>query len=276
MPVLYIILAMCDFVSGFIALLHAGLMFNMLSGRWDDDGDKLWLISISYTFTTVTSRTSILYNVILAVARTINIIHPFYIIKKTWVVISAVIYPFLWVCISVADIIIMLRVGGWVFVYLEFNVPIPGECVMTGDCNATQNTVVFVLLGIPFIIPVILMGICAIIQIYTLLKQPTVTNTGKASKQRNMTVTIALMTITCILCNIVYIILWVLVYYTDLFLALPNRWSIIIPYIASTTLPFINSSINPLILIIRGSEIREYVMRYVRYVITKMTIAHRE
>ena len=74
-PLLYIILAACDLFSGCIALIHTGFIYYILSGEYQDD-DELWLLPILYIATAVT--TSIYYNVILAVIRTINILKPFY------------------------------------------------------------------------------------------------------------------------------------------------------------------------------------------------------
>ena len=232
--------------------------------------------SMSYILAAVTSRTSIFYNLILAVIRTINIVQPFYLIRKKYVIISAVLYPLLWVGISIADIVITLRVDGWSRVYESFFVPLPGACVIDKNCSVDSTVTPIVLLGIPFTVPVIIMIICAAIQSYCLLKQTVNPNPNIVSNNRKITVTILLITLVCIVCNIAYLVFWFsFVFNTDLISGLSYvRWHSMM-YTASTTLPFLNASINPLILITRGSELREYVINCVLYPVRRITAVYR-
>ena len=184
------ILAACDFVSGLTALLQAGIMkekyYLLINGIQKFSVDEKYFLLISYILAAVTRRTSIFYNLILAVIRTINIVQPFYLIRTKYVIISAVLYPILWVGISIADNVITLRVDGWSRVF------------------------------------------------------------------------------------------WFsFVFNTDLISGLSYvRWHSMM-YTASTTFPFLNASINPLILITRGSELREYVINCVLYTVRRITAVYR-
>ena len=74
------------------------------------------------------------------------------------------------------------------------------------------------------------------------------------------------MTVVCIICNIAYITVMLFENYMSWHtFELGWTWDYIVHYVFSTTLHFLNASINPLIFITRGSELREYVMSYVRY-----------
>ena len=215
----------------------------------------------------MTSRTSIYYNVILAVARTINIIQPFYLIRKKWVILFAVFYPLLWTCISLVDLITMLSIGAGT-VYVIFYHPLAGMCMIHSGCYMLT---LILLLGIPFAIPVIIMMICGAIQCYSLINQHTVIiNAGNVSREIKRTVTILLITVVCIICNMAYLVFWCLTWYTfDV-----GNTRFIVLYTLSTTLPFINSSINPLILITRGNAIKQYVIRSVCYIKERLMVIH--
>ena len=279
-PLLYVILAGCDFLSGILAFVHACFIDYILSDSWwGDHGYKVWILAISYIATTVTSRTSIFYNVLLAVSRTINITHPFYLIKKKWVIVSAALYPLFWGCISVADFILGVRVYGWDFAYESFAAPLPGNCIINNDCgantNATQLTVEStILLGPPFMLPIIIMITCASIQIGWLLKNIIVTDASTQSQQKSMTVTILLITVVCLICNLAYLMFWYLFHITDLAKELSYISFGIIVYACSTTLPFLNAAINPLILVARGSGLREYLRSYADYRICTLSTVY--
>ena len=279
-PFLYIVLCSCDLLSGVNALVDAVISFCGVSLEIYDSEDRpFWLISISYLLTTVASRTSIYYNVVLAIIRTINIIRPFYLVKKKYVVICIVLYPLLWLSIGVAELIIQVRNNDLESIYFLYLHPLPGLNVILGDYHILGTpafVTVLILITIPFLVPTIIMIVCAIIQSVSLLTKSFVINTdnvsinnsrasvslgnhGNVTKQRNMTVTIFLITALCIVCNTGYII-YIIVFRTLPLNSLTVDMYFIITYTMSTTLPFINASLNPIIFLTRGSALRQHIM----------------
>ena len=220
-----------------------------------------------------------------------------YKISKTWVISCAVIYPIVWLCLGVGDLIKQLNLGDWEDVYNEFYWPLPGYCMIIGDCiNDTRTDItlgVMVLIGVPFIMPIIIMLMCSLIQRFSLSDHASTTNTNhssahgsrdtyrpitldertdKVEKQQHITITVYLISMVCIICNSVYVAFCFL----DLFTELLREWStptplITVAYTLSTTIPLINATITPLVLITRESAMKRHVMGCGRYIIETIT-----
>ena len=278
-PVLYLMLSGCDLFSGFTALIHSTLIYYMtITPWWDfDNRDKLWILSITYILTTVTSRASIYYSVMLAVTRSITITRPFYLISKTCVIICGLLCPLFWLLVSVYDINMMLKVYTWRFIYAIFHQPLPGECFFTRDCGKNYTDAdfavpVFILLGISYKLPLIIMMVCTIIQSYTLLK-PTVIHQNITPQQKHVTLTIFIMAVVCIICNMSYLISGLIDTSAELIENMSNPPDVhyLIVYTVVTILPFLNSTLNPVILITRGNELRQYVRTFGRHIIGTIT-----
>ena len=100
------------------------------------------LLNITYILTAIISKTSIYYNVILIVVRTLNIFKPAYVENKACLVTCIVLYPLFWVIIGILD-----NVG----IYYEV-------------CYKDVCDVMF--LWVAFIIPILVMMMCIMIQRY--------------------------------------------------------------------------------------------------------------
>ena len=116
----------------------------------------------------------------------------------------------------------------------------------------------------PFIIPIIIMVICGIIQIYSLLKKSLVTDPAIISKQRRITLTILLITVLCLVCSTPYTVLDLYNEYVD---DLNKTVGSILIYTFSTVLPFVNASLNPVILITRGIVLRSRIKMQTRSIV---------
>ena len=88
-PLMYIMIAVCDSVTGLMAICHAGMfahypVFRVLAnGSVQSNFKADTFLVIVYIILQSCTRTSLLYNTVLAVVRTINITKPFLQIKRS-------------------------------------------------------------------------------------------------------------------------------------------------------------------------------------------------
>lgn len=89
-----------------------------------------------------------------------------------------------------------------------------------------------------------------------------------------MTVTIIMLTIVCLVCNISY----TASVFRLILKGLPGTLTQImfIGYSLGTILPFLNAILNPLILLLRGAALRAFVVRIVRKVCNRRNVPTRE
>ena len=113
-------------------------------------------------------------------------------------------------------------------------------------------------IAIPLVIPTTVCIICAVIQIYSILKPSTIS--PPSIRERRMTVTIIMLTLVCLVCNVPYTGSYI---YILLNTNMGEGLSIQIigfSYIFNTLLPFIQAILNPTILLMRGAALRSFVV----------------
>ena len=266
-PLLYIMMATCDSVTGVVVLCHAFVFVNygpemsQLLGVMDD-----YYISADFFITTVyitlqcCNRASLFYNTMLTVVRTINITRPFYYIKKRILIVFAILYPVVWVVIIIIDSLLDPR-GILNCIFAVF----PGTNIIYAFCDRYYCFVLSVILFmfIPLFLPATIALISAVIQIYSILKPSIIS--PPTSKERRMTVTIIMLTMLCLVCNIPYTVFLV---YRQLPDALTTNLTwfnlLALYYSLCTLLPFIQALLNPVFLIARGAALRQFVLEVVR------------
>lgn len=289
---MYTIIALCDTITGLVTFVHSAILFSLgsTSKSTNKDIDELsdmdsdldtsieWLICISSVVTTITLRSSLFFNVVLVIIRTINITRPITLIRKRAVLACICIYSTILAAGALADVIsynLMQIQTGWLIrfkyflVEYSFLTPIPNFHFLTfffagvynNEVSGTVGVLVAgLLLGIPFItMPLLFLisVICSIIQVVYLLKNNAAASnntTLREAVQRRMTVTILLLTTVCFICNLPYTCYLIFyVFNGDLGIFL------YVTYFTSTLLPFINAAISPLLLILRSKALRKFI-----------------
>ena len=285
------IIALCDTITGLVTFVHSAILFSLGSKSMNKDMDDLsdsdlgtsieWLICISSVVTTITLRSSIFFNVVLVIIRTINITRPFTLIRKRAVLACICIYSTILAAGALADVIfyiIMQIQTRWLIpfkyflVEYSFLVPTPNVhfCiflfagVLDNEVSDTVGVLVTgLLVGIPFItMPLLFLisVICSIIQVVYLLKNNAAASnntTLREAVQRQMTVTILLLTTVCFICNPPYTCYCI---YTLTFAWGGFSMKVLYSsYFMSTLLPFINAAMSPLLLILRGKALRKFI-----------------
>ena len=114
----------------------------------------------------------------------------------------------------------------------------------------------------PFIIPVLVSLVSAVIMVYQLKKTPP--SEDSALRQRRVTVTVLLLTVAFFLFNSTYSVYNAVVffYYKKMSgYSVSGDYDLYVTYIFRTTLPALNALCHPLILICRSVEMRRSVRR---------------
>ena len=285
-PLMYTIIAICDTITGLVTFVHSVILFSLdfesiNFSKWTVDLNTSieWLICISSVVTTITLRSSIFFNVVLIIIRTINITRPFKKIRKRAVLACICIYSTILAAGALADVISHLEkqvdtITLTTKIYLvsySFLLPLPNfqfvwllilrYPVLAGGVDMV--VVMFSILGIIFLtmaLPALISVICSIIQVVYLLKNNAAASnntTLREAVQKQMTVTILLLTTLCFICNLPYTCHCI---YTLLFAGGGFSMKVLYSsYFMSTLLPFINAAMSPLLLILRGKALREFI-----------------
>ena len=276
-PFMYILLSVTDSITGLAALLN-GLMFLLL------EHPGSYLIGPTYLIFSITFRVSVFLNLIISIVRTINIIRPFYRIRRLRIGVAVALYSLASAAISV----------GLLFDHeIEFNLQKPkreyleklmykpsGYQILSINGLPTiteefRNLTLFI--AVPFVLPSIVTMICMSIQIRAVLK-PSPTQCSNSDKQKEITKTIIMLTVLFFFCNTVYIFYPVLYYKryikpdglnTETALGLTQVEQLRLQYCLGVLCPYINAAFNPAILIYRGKELRGSVKNKVKEVMTR-------
>ena len=267
---LYLILAGVDMASGVAPLLHAGLLIAILQ---DSDSSVKVLLPTVYFLTSITSRLSVFLATVIAVIRTLNIALPFYFVKKTLILIAFFLYMVWWLVFLSGDMVDYKDKSGDVigislFVLFYLAIPTPGfyfaDMIWTGLGITLfvnhQQYQHFIYNGIPFGIPIVVCIVCMCIQVWNLVikKKSGASQNNDINKQ--ITITIYLLTTVFVVCNILFIIIFFgTVISNQATEGQLTKADFYLSYFAVNMLPSINSAINPIILIIRGRSLNQYV-----------------
>jgi len=285
-PFIYIMIAVCDSVTGSVALCHALMLTNHPSISYIIEAGHTYLRSdlflvLVYIVLQSGTRTSLFYNVVLTAVRTINITQPFYLIKKHIILVCVTLYPMIWFGIMIVDSYLGLRGKGVSVTDVIFLV-YPGWDIILewkyffneGEQFVRQQAIfITIFLAIPLALPAVIAIICAILQIYSLMKPSKFTPT--TMRERQMTVTILILTMLCLVCNMP---LTILVLYRCVvesgtlrggtgfsFWKLSETSYYLFSYSLGTLLPFLQALLNPAILLLRGAALRTFVVETFRF-----------
>ena len=262
-----------DLMCGLGFLLQVPPIFDIIGTRV-----PMAMILTSYVVTTVAVRGSTFTNLVLSSVRCINIVSPFFQVKKRAIAISIILYLAIWTSIAGYDIYFFISTAGiekYVYVIKTFDLkPELGFGLRTkvfgGGIVAYGNLAMFYY-GIPVLLPCVLSVVLMAIQIRSLLKKRVGTIRGAeknkaAENAKGSALTILLLTLIYVTTSLLSIIAWLAVYRDDLmvkeFRAL-NYTELGIVYISTSTSPLLCSTISPLTLLIRGASFRAAVRKWI-------------
>lgn len=218
------------------------------------------LISLSY-------RTSIFYNLVLAVSRTVKILKPLKQINTKLIAVFCVIYPMVWLGIIIYD----LYEGKAVYdnySYMTYTIaPYSGIYLANtfgywcGEefCNYIIFLVLFV---IPFLIPVVIVIISCILQIVSLLRRTIVTSSGPTDNRDHVTITILMISAVFAICNTPFAIYIPILYLGNGMEELIQKLQMATFYILmilGSLFPMVNAMCNPIVIITRSERIKRFV-----------------
>ena len=194
------------------------------------------------------------------VVRTINMIFLFYKTRNDILKLSFVIYAALWVIITIAHVIlsykdeymqwiILTPVIGSQFIKKLFNLP-KGKVSLLSTANYS------LWICVPYFIPAVICIACFIVQAHKLLRKTEVSS----DVNKRITITIFYLSGVFFICNtamFVTCIVWIA-------LPEPEKSSLLLcmaGHFANNILGFVNSAMNPIILILRGRDLQRFARK---------------
>ena len=277
MHLIYFLLACSDMITGVVAIYQGTAV---ILTEWFFPAARLHFYSIFYVVGQLPLHVSAFINVLLTVARTTSIFFPVHIIRREYIKLGILIYTVIWFILIVAEWVIAHNIAGYLqadwtaVVGILYVYPRPGACiveesfwqiagkVMYNDLETCRRIlVILVTVFIPYGLPSIICLISAVMQVRQIFIN-TSTQTREKSQRRNkkMSVTIILLTGVFFICNTAFLMAMII----DMEIELDNsehykRGFVLL--LASNHLLYLNSALTPLILILRGSTMKEFVMR---------------
>ena len=263
---MYLILAGTDIIAGLSALLQ---FFTILFLILDLVQTATKIIPVSFFLTSLTSHSSVFYNMVLVVVRTINIVFPTRSIPKKAIIVCIFSTPILWTAVNLYEITSLYMINDYVFttynqVFLLIVATNAGSellYMLLKNHSSRRWLTHSVCIGIPYIVPSLITITCCVIQVLSLRR---IRISGQ-STQRNRTITITILQLTAVflVCNTAH---FSVLFYLNIAASEQKLEHWFILYIAGTIMPLLNSFINPMILIIRGQSLRSYFLDIVRNV----------
>ena len=264
LPLLYLALSICDFITGIAAVINGGTMLALKMGI-----KEMILLSTSIALTSLTSHLSVFCNTMVVSVRTLNLIWPYYKPRTGVLKFSFLLYIVLWIAITTIDLVTMnernaLRqffvptIGSGVVVWLQ---------VLLAHRPALSYWLSVVLcITIPYILPAVVCLIGCFVQAITLIRRAR-SRTGALRVVRRLnrmniriSLTILYLTGVFFVCNTTYLLVFsiMLVRYMKAHVTI-TLWGIMLCHGTGVQLAFLNSALNPVILIVRGNELKCFI-----------------
>ena len=285
-PMMYSFNSISDSILGVASFLVGGLVVYAVDGTMKDD--PLDPINIHLTDTVfclvgVASRTSAVYSVTISVVRVINIIYPHYNVSIRGVILAMASMAVFWVSFLAVDLHLTITTDHCMSLNLTgsgslgttgsralfeelFLQPLVGKEVLCNivltinpdfsPANNWYRTVqTVVLTGIPFFLPAGIAVACLCITAYKLLR----TSIGRKSQvSRDITITVLYLTSAFVSCNAPYFV--VLLVQGHPSLETSTHETVFVRLFTSTIFHFINAALTPVILIVRGTKLRSWIL----------------
>ena len=199
-PLLYSMIAEADILTG-LGVIHQSIAISLFTRDIISESTLDSNTVVCYTLTQLSYRSSVFYNLVLAVSRTVMILRPFHRINTKTVLLVCVLYVIPWIVLAGIDIHEFHVVEGTFTSasYLDWVLMGAGMTRMI-ERHGVQHSIwwwygiPFIILLIPFVIPVIIIIITCIIQVISLNKP---SQFRGSSNQRHVTITVILLSKLC-------------------------------------------------------------------------------
>ena len=265
---LYFTLSLFGVLISCGAFLH---IFVLIFTLYYDQDTLNILLPTSYILMITSTYTSALINVSLAVVRTINIVTPLQRINRKAAIISISAYWLLTVTVAVVDVAFWksgYSVGpGYEYYYTFINMSsCYGILALLHTKNLLHPFIVanhkalfpVLIWVIPCVIPSVFCLVSSSIQIFSLRRRKLLRQEDQIHSK--VTITILLLTVTFFICNTVN--------FTYVFLMSYGEWSgykvFLTLYVVTSMVPFINTLVNPIILVSRGHLLRRFFVGFLK------------
>ena len=225
----------------------------------------LFMVPIAYGIYSITFKVSVFLNLTIAIVRSIKILLPFYRMRIIGIGVATVFYALCWAAFSA------WHIRNWELgneSLLGTYVYSPGQYQAVYHPGATwtdqfRNVALFI--GFPYLLPSCIVVLCMTVQIWTILKQRP-DRTANTQTQRQITITILMLTVLFFLCNTVYVvypIYYGLVAYEIIPYYHPQYEKTVhmVAHVTGVLCPFINAALNPVILVMRGQALSGFLKR---------------
>ena len=268
-PALYLALASSDLITG-ISSIICGIYLVLKFLDVSDDITRVRLICSVFFIASLSIRVSAAYTPVLSIVRSINIARPFHRVSMKGVMGVIILVPIFWGVYLGLDVwTLTKRIGEG---NSEYETGMLQNCFFSysagaiflldfefADSKLKTFTVIFILQLLPFLIPSLITFACMIHQILTLAaNRKAGPNSNNSSRSQNeINISISLLTATFFLCNSVSLISIGI----EIYAIFGSRDLQIVRFVFIYIPPFMNSAINPLILILRGAALRKSVIK---------------
>ena len=262
-PLLYILISGVDILTA-VGVIHQSVAVALFTRGVITERTLDHNTVFCYTLVSLCYKSSIFYNVVLAVSRTVMILKPFHQIRVKVVVVVCLVYNLMWVGLAGYDI----HQSYVVFKDFSYNVYFVSPVMGMELIHAVKKypplvglSVMILLLVVPFLLPVLITMVTCILQVLSLHSPDMVTN----NNQRHVTITIILMSALFVICNSAFSIFILLFIFTDM----TGDNFVVYTVTFGTVLPILNAALNPVIIISRSKGLREGFTARVRRIVRR-------
>ena len=220
----------------------------------------------------VSYRTSVFYNLILSVSRTIIMLQPFYRIKIKTVAVVCILDLVFWIVIAALDAYFFTffqparNISLYVLILPTTNIGLGLSYFIDLDDSAAVALNLLSLL-----LPALIIIVTCLIQVIALYRSRNVTLS--VTNQRQVTITVVMMSAVFVLCNssfYLWLIILSIIYMNQdgpgVYSTIPALYGIL-----GIMFPILNATLNPVIIISRSSGLRESFMKKVPMFMKKIS-----
>ena len=264
-PLLYTMIASADILTA-VGVIHQSVAFPLFINRVIGVNSIEIHAVVFYTVIQISYRSSVFYNLVLAVSRTIMILRPFVQIKIGAVKVACILYIVPWLILAAFDINQFYLVENQFVSTIYFNSILSMGTSISDYFDIVQVEALFYILFIylpqliAFIIPVLIIFITCVVQLVSLHRS---SRFPASNNQRHVTITVVLISTLFVVCNSAFHGLLLYLYCTtDYTLYIVTRAAVL-----GTVLPILNAALNPIIIITRSNGLRvkfEETMRQIK------------
>ena len=245
-PLLYTLISGADILTA-VGVIHQSIAISLFTRDVISETTLDHNTVVCYTLIQISYRSSVFYNLVLAVSRTIMILRPFIRIKKGAVKLACILYVVPWLILAALDI------HQFYFVQNHFAYSMYVNWILHMGASIANNHIflVFIPQVIAFLIPVLIISITCIIQLVSLHRS---SQFEASSNQRHVTITVILISTLFVVCNSAYYGYVFSTHLTGTYV--PPESLVYLVAVLGTVLPILNSALNPVIIITRSNGLR--------------------